>query len=127
MSCLTLTGAGDLSSSSSSSSCLQDGAGAGQRRGVDRYHRLSLLQPEQICLQRLSPQRPAETQSQHVVYDPDIVGSLVKLLSRILRCSSSPEVLICSTIRNPDTYSGFKQQLGERGFVLSDMEQLLTQ
>ncbi|KAG7223199.1 hypothetical protein INR49_015807 [Caranx melampygus] len=46
-----------------------------------------------------------------VVYDPDIVGSLVKLLSKILRCSSAPEVLICSTIRNPETYSGFKQQL----------------
>uniref|UniRef100_A0A3B4VPC4 Eukaryotic elongation factor 2 lysine methyltransferase n=2 Tax=Seriola dumerili TaxID=41447 RepID=A0A3B4VPC4_SERDU len=50
-----------------------------------------------------------------VVYDPDVVGSLVKLLSRILRCSSSPEVLICSTIRNPETYSGFKQQLGNAG------------
>ncbi|XP_040919067.1 protein-lysine N-methyltransferase EEF2KMT isoform X2 [Toxotes jaculatrix] len=53
-----------------------------------------------------------------VVYDPDIVGSLVKLLSQILRSSSSevlPEVLICSTIRNPETYSSFKQQLGNAG------------
>ncbi|KAM7371510.1 hypothetical protein PAMP_008743 [Pampus punctatissimus] len=49
-----------------------------------------------------------------VVYDPDIVRSLVKLLSKILKCSSAhvlPEVFICSTIRNPETYSGFKQQL----------------
>ncbi|XP_071321856.1 protein-lysine N-methyltransferase EEF2KMT isoform X2 [Trachinotus anak] len=50
-----------------------------------------------------------------VVYDPDIVGSLVKLLSKVLRCSPSPEVLICSTIRNPETYGGFKQQLGNAG------------
>ncbi|XP_041812724.1 protein-lysine N-methyltransferase EEF2KMT isoform X2 [Chelmon rostratus] len=53
-----------------------------------------------------------------VVYDPDIVGSLVQLLSRILSCSSPgvlPEVLICSTIRNPETYSGFKLQLEKAG------------
>ncbi|XP_039971615.1 protein-lysine N-methyltransferase EEF2KMT isoform X2 [Xiphias gladius] len=49
-----------------------------------------------------------------VVYDPDVVGSLVELLSKILR-SSSPDVLICSTIRNPETYSGFKQQLENAG------------
>ncbi|KAI3360053.1 hypothetical protein L3Q82_013857, partial [Scortum barcoo] len=48
-----------------------------------------------------------------VVYDPDVVLSLVELLSKILSCSS-PEVLICSTVRNPETYDGFKQQLGER-------------
>lgn len=46
-----------------------------------------------------------------VVYDPNIVGSLVKLLSNILRCSS-PHFFICSTVRNQETYSGFKQQLG---------------
>lgn len=48
-----------------------------------------------------------------VVYDPDVVGSLVKLLSKILSCSSA-EVFICSTIRNQETYGGFKQQLGKR-------------
>lgn len=46
-----------------------------------------------------------------VVYDPDVVRSLVKLLSNILRCSS-PQVIICSTVRNQETYGGFKQQLG---------------
>lgn len=62
-----------------------------------------------------------------VVYDPDIVESLVKLLSGILKRSSAevlPEILICSTIRNPETYSGFKQQLGkrlQRDFVLLDI------
>ncbi|XP_054463133.1 protein-lysine N-methyltransferase EEF2KMT [Anoplopoma fimbria] len=49
-----------------------------------------------------------------VVYDPDVVESLVELLSKILR-SSSPEVFICSTIRNQETYGGFKQQLEEAG------------
>lgn len=46
-----------------------------------------------------------------VVYDPDVVGHLVKLLSNILRCSS-PVVIVCSAIRNQETYSGFKEQLG---------------
>ncbi|KAM9345994.1 protein-lysine N-methyltransferase EEF2KMT [Symphorus nematophorus] len=53
-----------------------------------------------------------------VVYDPEVVESLVKLLSKILRCLSPevlPEVLICSTIRNQETYSGFKQQLEKEG------------
>ncbi|XP_056144266.1 protein-lysine N-methyltransferase EEF2KMT isoform X2 [Lampris incognitus] len=53
-----------------------------------------------------------------VVYDPDIIGCLVKLLSKILRCSSPdvlPEVLIASTIRNPDTYNCFKRQLENEG------------
>ncbi|XP_051797110.1 protein-lysine N-methyltransferase EEF2KMT isoform X2 [Acanthochromis polyacanthus] len=49
-----------------------------------------------------------------VVYDPDVAVSLVKLLSKIFSCSS-PEVLICSTIRNPETYSGFKLQLEKAG------------
>ncbi|XP_074552148.1 protein-lysine N-methyltransferase EEF2KMT isoform X2 [Halichoeres trimaculatus] len=53
-----------------------------------------------------------------VVYDPDVVETLVELLSKILKCSSHtvlPEVLICSTIRNQTTYSGFKQQLETSG------------
>ncbi|XP_056262517.1 protein-lysine N-methyltransferase EEF2KMT isoform X4 [Pseudoliparis swirei] len=49
-----------------------------------------------------------------VVYDPDVVESLVALLSRILRVSS-PEVFICSTVRNQETYGGFKRRLGEAG------------
>lgn len=179
---------------------LQDGAGAGQRCGVDGYHRLSVVQPEAIHLQRLSLHSAAETQRQRpaewaeraddpsgqrgeagldgnlrgraegdqswchhrrrsdfwrwrghtfthlslfwilwscwqsafsdlelkqipvvcrgadVVYDPDIAGSLAKLLSIVLRCSSAeglPQVFICSTIRNLETYGGFKQQLGK--------------
>lgn len=59
-----------------------------------------------------------------MVYDPDVVVSLVKLLSRILKYSSATEVLICSTIRNPETYSGFKQQLGERGSGATSKKEL---
>lgn len=47
------------------SSCPQDGPGAGQRHGADRHRNLSLLRPEQICLQRLPPQGPAEAEGQH--------------------------------------------------------------
>ncbi|KAM9844275.1 protein-lysine N-methyltransferase EEF2KMT [Aulostomus maculatus] len=49
-----------------------------------------------------------------VVYDPAVAGRLVELLSRVLR-ESPTQVIICSAIRNPDTYSVFKQQLGNAG------------
>uniref|UniRef100_A0A3P9LB74 Eukaryotic elongation factor 2 lysine methyltransferase n=1 Tax=Oryzias latipes TaxID=8090 RepID=A0A3P9LB74_ORYLA len=51
-----------------------------------------------------------------VVFDPDLTGSLVQLLSKLLQRPSTeaqPLVLICSTIRNPQTYGGFKLQLGK--------------
>ncbi|CAL9692804.1 unnamed protein product [Knipowitschia caucasica] len=50
-----------------------------------------------------------------VVYDPEVVVHLVSLLSRIL--SSTLDVFICSTIRNPDTYRDFKQQLDAAGIL----------
>ncbi|KAL0992579.1 hypothetical protein UPYG_G00095270 [Umbra pygmaea] len=53
-----------------------------------------------------------------VVYDPDIIGCLVELLSKILRCSangSPPDIYISSTIRNPDTYNSFKKHLANAG------------
>lgn len=40
---------------------LQDSSGAGQWHRTDRHHDLSLLQAQQIYLQRLSPWCPAET------------------------------------------------------------------
>ena len=55
-----------------------------------------------------------------VVYDPDVAEILVELLSKILRCSS-PEVYICSTIRNQETYGGFKLQLSKRAFLPPDI------
>ncbi|KAM6956887.1 protein-lysine N-methyltransferase EEF2KMT [Aplochiton taeniatus] len=53
-----------------------------------------------------------------VVYDPDIIVCLVKLLSSVLRRDSPagpPDVYISSTIRNPDTYNGFKNLLENVG------------
>ncbi|XP_041133154.1 protein-lysine N-methyltransferase EEF2KMT isoform X1 [Polyodon spathula] len=53
-----------------------------------------------------------------VVYDPEIVCCLVGLLSKLLSCTvkdSIPEVYISSTIRNPETYSFFKTELGKIG------------
>ncbi|XP_037333298.2 protein-lysine N-methyltransferase EEF2KMT [Pungitius pungitius] len=49
-----------------------------------------------------------------VVYDPEVVEGLVKLLSEVLR-ASSPELLVCSTVRNQETYGGFKQRLKRAG------------
>ncbi|XP_056870422.1 protein-lysine N-methyltransferase EEF2KMT [Takifugu flavidus] len=49
-----------------------------------------------------------------VVYDPDVVPSLMKLLSNLLRCSA-PQVIICSAVRKQETYGGFKQQLEKAG------------
>uniref|UniRef100_A0A4W4H290 FAM86 N-terminal domain-containing protein n=1 Tax=Electrophorus electricus TaxID=8005 RepID=A0A4W4H290_ELEEL len=51
-----------------------------------------------------------------VVYDPDIIGCLVRLLAELLKCKGQqrhPEVYIASTIRNPETYNCFKNELGE--------------
>ncbi|XP_061556974.1 protein-lysine N-methyltransferase EEF2KMT isoform X1 [Phycodurus eques] len=53
-----------------------------------------------------------------VVYDPDVVAVLVQLLSKILRqrgCRVPAEVFICSTVRNPRTYAGFKHNLSDAG------------
>ncbi|KAK1878325.1 Protein-lysine N-methyltransferase EEF2KMT [Dissostichus eleginoides] len=49
-----------------------------------------------------------------VVYDPEVAESLVKLLNTILSCSN-PDIYICSTVRNPETYGGFKMQLEKAG------------
>ncbi|XP_037544502.1 protein-lysine N-methyltransferase EEF2KMT [Nematolebias whitei] len=49
-----------------------------------------------------------------VVYDPDVAGSLVTFLSKVLNCASPqdpPDIFICSTIRNPETYGSFIRQL----------------
>ncbi|XP_077068722.1 protein-lysine N-methyltransferase EEF2KMT [Siphateles boraxobius] len=53
-----------------------------------------------------------------VVYDPDIIACLVKLLSRLLNCKvqeNHPDVYIASTVRNPETYDCFKEQLERAG------------
>ncbi|KAI5623101.1 protein-lysine N-methyltransferase EEF2KMT, partial [Silurus asotus] len=51
-----------------------------------------------------------------VVYDPEVVGSLVRLLARLFHvCEDPPEVYIASTIRNPETYARFKDELEKAG------------
>ncbi|XP_026858604.2 protein-lysine N-methyltransferase EEF2KMT isoform X3 [Electrophorus electricus] len=53
-----------------------------------------------------------------VVYDPDIIGCLVRLLAELLKCKGQqrhPEVYIASTIRNPETYNCFKNELEKAG------------
>ncbi|XP_038161559.1 protein-lysine N-methyltransferase EEF2KMT [Cyprinodon tularosa] len=49
-----------------------------------------------------------------VVYDPEAAGSLAALMLKILSCGPA-EVYVCSTVRNPQTYGGFKLQLEAAG------------
>lgn len=49
-----------------------------------------------------------------VVYDPEIVTCLVRLLAKLFKIRKHPpDVFISSTIRNPDTYTCFQNELGE--------------
>ncbi|TTJ38836.1 Protein-lysine N-methyltransferase EEF2KMT [Bagarius yarrelli] len=51
-----------------------------------------------------------------VVYDPEIVGCLVRLLAKLVKNPKKvPEVYISSTIRNPGTYTCFKRELEKAG------------
>lgn len=49
-----------------------------------------------------------------MVYDPDIISCLVKLLARVFEKfqESHPDVYVASTVRNPLTYDCFKTELG---------------
>ncbi|XP_071247527.1 protein-lysine N-methyltransferase EEF2KMT isoform X2 [Salvelinus alpinus] len=73
---------------------------------------------EEVTEKQLREIRATTVIAADIVYDPDIIGCLVKLLSKILRCSangSPPDVYISSTIRNTDTYNSFKHQLESSG------------
>ncbi|KAM8934615.1 protein-lysine N-methyltransferase EEF2KMT [Pelodytes ibericus] len=53
-----------------------------------------------------------------VVYDPEIIILLSKILHKIFSCIKGEkmvEVFIASTIRNPETYNFFQTSLGESG------------
>uniref|UniRef100_A0A8C7JRK6 Eukaryotic elongation factor 2 lysine methyltransferase n=1 Tax=Oncorhynchus kisutch TaxID=8019 RepID=A0A8C7JRK6_ONCKI len=93
-----------------------------QLNGLDNQNspRVSVehLDWEEVTEKQLREIGAATVIAADVVYDPDIIGCLVKLLSKILRCSangSPPDVYISSTIRNPDTYNSFKHQLESSG------------
>lgn len=65
-----------------------------------------------------------------VVYDPDIIACLVKLLSRFLNCKvqeNHPDVYIASTVRNPQTYDCFKKELERAGLRHVIMKDSVTQ
>ncbi|CAL8301524.1 unnamed protein product [Merluccius merluccius] len=96
---------------------LGEAGGAGGEGGVVSVE-VEELDWESVSEERLREIGADTVIAADVVYDPDTISCLVKLLSRVLRCSSPgelPRVLICSTIRNPDTYNSFKRQLEEAG------------
>ncbi|NXI44521.1 EF2KT methyltransferase, partial [Galbula dea] len=53
-----------------------------------------------------------------VVYDPEIILALIGMLQKLSTCRAArkpPEVYIASTIRNPDTFALFQDQLDQVG------------
>ncbi|KAG2455769.1 CP062 protein, partial [Polypterus senegalus] len=59
-----------------------------------------------------------------VVYDPEIVRCLVKLLSQLLTCAEKdkiPNMYIASTIRNHETYAYFRKELDYEVMVSGDL------
>ncbi|KAL6476166.1 hypothetical protein MHYP_G00146650 [Metynnis hypsauchen] len=65
-----------------------------------------------------------------VVYDPDVIGCLVKLLVKLLNCKTEekpPDVYVASTIRNPRTYDSFKDELGKAGLKHTVVTHPVTQ
>ncbi|XP_066498354.1 protein-lysine N-methyltransferase EEF2KMT isoform X2 [Hoplias malabaricus] len=53
-----------------------------------------------------------------VVYDPEMLGALVRLLAKLLAFKTEerpPEVYVASTVRNPDTYDCFRNELEKAG------------
>ncbi|XP_067941523.1 protein-lysine N-methyltransferase EEF2KMT-like [Watersipora subatra] len=51
-----------------------------------------------------------------VVFDKELIPSLVKCIEKLVSSNSQCQVLIASTIRNPDTYASFSQAVGDTGF-----------
>ncbi|XP_056609239.1 protein-lysine N-methyltransferase EEF2KMT [Triplophysa dalaica] len=64
-----------------------------------------------------------------VVYDPDIISCLVKLLARVFDMfqESHPDVYIASTVRNPQTYDCFKTELEKAGLKHDIIKDAVTQ
>ncbi|CAL8289104.1 unnamed protein product [Boreogadus saida] len=89
-------------------------AGGAEGGGVVRVEELDW---ESVSEERLREIGADTVIASDVVYDPDLLPGLVRLLSVVLRCSSpaAPQVFICSPIRNPDTYNSFKRQLEAAG------------
>ncbi|KAK3553092.1 hypothetical protein QTP86_031363 [Hemibagrus guttatus] len=78
-----------------------------------RVEELDWEQAQQEELQKIG----AETViAADVVYDPELVGCLVRLLEKLVKVpKKAPEVYVSSTIRNPGTYTSFKKELEKAG------------
>lgn len=53
-----------------------------------------------------------------VVYDPEVIVSLIRVLKKLLNCRTNekaPDVYVASTIRNPETYTLFQTKLKNVG------------
>uniref|UniRef100_A0A0N5A2G4 Methyltransferase-domain-containing protein n=1 Tax=Parastrongyloides trichosuri TaxID=131310 RepID=A0A0N5A2G4_PARTI len=48
-----------------------------------------------------------------VVYDPSILSSLLKTISKLLQSNTSAVFIIASTLRNPETIEAFENQIGK--------------
>ncbi|KAI2666334.1 Protein-lysine N-methyltransferase EEF2KMT [Labeo rohita] len=84
-----------------------------------------------VCVEELDWENVSDEQLQRiqantiiaadVVYDPDIIACLVRLLSRLLNYKvqeKHPDVYIASTVRNPQTYDCFKKELGRFHIII---------
>lgn len=92
-----------------------------------------------VCVEQLDWQTVSDEQLQRihadtiiaadVVYDPDIISCLVKLLARLSNCKvqESPDVYIASTVRNPQTYDCFKTELEKAGLKHDIIKDVVTQ
>lgn len=79
------------------------------RRSLNHVYSYESIMPETFSVTLLCLFEP------DVVYDPDIIACLVKLLSRLLNYKvqeNHPDVYIASAVRNPQTYDCFKKELG---------------
>ncbi len=64
-----------------------------------------------------------------VVYDPDIIACLVRLLSMLLNCKvqeKHPDVYIVSAVRNPQTYDCFKKELGRFHIIKNNFYSIIV-
>ncbi|KPP74202.1 FAM86A protein-like [Scleropages formosus] len=71
-----------------------------------------------VADERLRDLRPDTVIAADVVYDPDVIDTLVSLLRRLLAIpvlTRPSDIYIASAVRNPDTYAYFRRQCGKVG------------
>ncbi|XP_051820112.1 protein-lysine N-methyltransferase EEF2KMT [Antechinus flavipes] len=73
---------------------------------------------EQVTTKQLSVFQPDVIIAADVLYDPEIILSLIGVLQKLSTCQADqkpPEIYIAFTVRNPDTYQMFKMELSKVG------------